>query len=193
MTECNQLRPVSICRGRPDNSRMLKSMRHSAALLILLIVPAALGASGDARSLSFYHTHTGKNLEVTYFENGAYSEEGMKQLRIFLADWRNGQEKDMDPALMDILWQIQLKSRHRDTYEVISAYRSPETNNLLRSRSSGVAKNSQHVPGKAIDVRLRGMDTGKLRDTALELQLGGVGYYRKSDFVHVDTGRVRRW
>lgn len=99
----------------------------------------------------------------------------------------------MDPALMDILWQIQLKGRHRDTYEVISAYRSPQTNQLLRSRSSGVAKNSQHVPGKAIDVRLRGMDTGKLRDIALELQLGGVGFYRKSDFVHVDTGRVRRW
>lgn len=193
MTESRQTLPVSICRRRPDNSPMLKCTTYASALFALLLLPATLGASGDARTLNFYHTHTGKSLEVTYFEDGAYRKEGMQQLRTFLADWRNGHEKDMDPELMDILWQIQLKSRHRDTYEVISAYRSPETNKLLRSRSSGVAKNSQHVPGKAIDVRLRGMDTAKLRDIALELQLGGVGYYRKSDFVHVDTGRVRRW
>lgn len=192
MTESRQSPTVSIFRGKADNPHMFNRATCLSALLALLL-PAALGASGDARTLSFYHTHTGKSLEVTYFENGAYREEGMNQLRGFLADWRNGQEQDMDPALMDILWQIQLKGRHRDTYEVISAYRSPQTNQLLRSRSSGVAKNSQHVPGKAIDVRLRGMDTGKLRDIALDLQLGGVGFYRKSDFVHVDTGRVRRW
>ena len=172
---------------------MIRRVALISFLFALFLLPVSLGASGDARTLSFYHTHTGKSLEITYFKDVSYTEEGMKQLRTFLADWRNGQEKDMDPTLMDFLWQIQLKGRHRDTYEVISAYRSPETNQLLRSRSSGVAKNSQHVPGKAIDVRLRGMDTAKLRDIALELQLGGVGYYRKSDFVHVDTGRVRRW
>ena len=193
MTESRPFLPVSICRVRPDNLRMIRLVACFSFLFALFLLPVTLGASGDARTLSFYHTHTGKSLEVTYFENGTYMDEGMSQLRTFLADWRNGQEKDMDPALMDFLWQIQLKGRHRETYEVISAYRSPETNQLLRSRSSGVAKNSQHVPGKAIDVRLRGMDTANLRDIALELQLGGVGYYRTSDFVHVDTGRVRRW
>jgi uncharacterized protein YcbK (DUF882 family) len=193
MTESERRLPVSICCGRPDNSPMIKRTTSVSALLAFLLLPAALGASGDARSLSFYHTHTGDSLEVTYFEQGEYRAEGMAQLRTFLADWRNGREQDMDPALMDILWKIQLRGRHRETYEVISAYRSPETNDLLRSRSSGVARNSQHVPGKAIDVRLRGMETSKLRDLALELQLGGVGYYRQSDFVHVDTGRVRRW
>lgn len=193
MTESKCPLAVSICRCRPDNSRMIKRMIQLTAIFAAILAPSALGASGDARTLSFYHTHTGKSLEVTYFENGAYLGGAMMQLRKFLADWRNGEEKDMDPLLMDILWQIQMRGRHRETYEVISAYRSPETNQLLRSRSGGVARNSQHIPGKAIDVRLRGMETSQLRDIALELKKGGVGYYHKSDFVHVDTGRVRRW
>jgi uncharacterized protein YcbK (DUF882 family) len=164
-----------------------------SSLTALLLFPAALGAGGDARSLSFHHTHTGRDLVVTYYQDGEYLPGGMSAITAFLADWRNGRQQDIDPDLMDILWAIQLKSRHVSTWEVISAYRSPETNALLRSRSNGVAKNSQHIPGKAIDVRLRGMETNKLRDVALQLQLGGVGYYAKSDFVHVDTGRVRRW
>jgi uncharacterized protein YcbK (DUF882 family) len=176
-----------------EKPKMLKILSCSAAFLVAQIFPAALGAGGDARTLSFFHTHTGKNLVVTYYEDGEYRPEGMAQLRQFLADWRNGQERDIDPQLMDILWEIHMSSRHMDTYEVISAYRSPATNSLLRSKSNGVAKNSQHIPGKAIDVRLRGMETSVLRDTALELKRGGVGYYAKSDFVHVDTGRVRRW
>lgn len=94
---------------------------------------------------------------------------------------------------MDILWEIQQVSGNNNAYEVISAYRSPETNKLLRKNSSGVARKSQHVLGKAIDVRLSGLETEKLRDIALELKLGGVGYYQRSNFVHVDTGRVRRW
>ena len=172
---------------------MFTRLSHFTALVITLLLPTVLGAGGDSRSLSFYHTHTGKNLVVTYYQDGEYLPAGMSAINAFLADWRNGQEKNMDPALMDILWDIQMSSRHLETYEVISAYRSPETNSLLRSRSNGVAKNSQHIPGKAIDIRLRGMDTTELRDTALQLKRGGVGYYAKSDFVHVDTGRVRRW
>lgn len=172
---------------------MIQRFTACAVLFAMLMVPVHIGASGDARSLSLYHTHTGRSLNVVYYEDGDYLPGGMAELRHFLADWRNGREQDIDPSLMDILWQIQLKARHNDTFEVISAYRSPETNALLRGRSKGVAKNSQHIPGKAIDVRLRGMDTSRLRDVALGLQLGGVGYYGKSDFVHVDTGRVRRW
>lgn len=164
-----------------------------AALGALLVVPSMLGAGGDARLLSFHHTHTGRDLSVTYFEHGTYSEEGLEQVRDFLSDWRNGERHDIDPGLLDILWRIQLAGRHVGTWEVISAYRSPETNRMLRSRSGGVAKKSQHLEGKAIDVRLRGLDTAKLHQIALDLELGGVGYYGKSDFVHVDTGRVRRW
>lgn len=172
---------------------MLVRLTLLLAVCSLSLAPSIIGASGDARALSFYHTHTGKSLDVTYYADGAYLDDGLAQLKIFLADWRNGEQQDIDPALMDVLWRIQLEGRHVATYEVISAFRSPATNEMLRGRSSGVAKNSQHVPGKAIDVRLRGMDTERLRDIALNLELGGVGYYRKSDFVHVDTGRVRRW
>ncbi len=172
---------------------MMTRITFSSVLAAALMFPSLLGASGDARTLSFYHTHTGKDLVVTYYEDGGYLADGMSKITAFLADWRTGKQKAIDPELMDILWEIQLAGRHVATYEVISAYRSPETNNLLRSRSNGVAKMSQHIPGKAIDVRLRGLDTKILRDIALSLELGGVGFYAKSDFVHVDTGRVRRW
>lgn len=172
---------------------MKKSPFILSLSLIVLSLPAAVGSISDARSLSFYHTHTGESLEVTYYEGGLYRLEPMEELRDFLADWRNGHEHEIDPELMDILWEIQRATGHRGTYEVISSYRSPQTNEFLRSKSNGVARKSQHLLGKAIDVRLRGLETRKLRDTALELKLGGVGYYEKSDFVHVDTGRVRRW
>lgn len=159
----------------------------------LISVPNAFGSMGDARTLKFYHTHTQKQIEVTYFREGDYQDEELDRLDHFLSDWRNGQGREIDPELMDILWEIQQATGSRGTYEVISAYRSPETNAMLSSRSSGVAKNSQHLRGKAIDVRLRDVDTHVLRDAALELKRGGVGYYAKSDFVHVDTGRVRSW
>ena len=172
---------------------MQKSTTIVTTVLALSLPQAPTGASGDARTLSFYHTHTGKELTVTYYDDGAYLPDGLARLESYLADWRNGHQHGVDPKLMDILWQIQLRARNTGTWEVISAYRSPETNAMLRKRSGGVAKKSQHLEGKAIDVRLRGLDTKKLHQIALDLQLGGVGYYAKSDFVHVDTGRVRRW
>ena len=172
---------------------MQKTVTVLGALLLLLAPQNRTGASGDARTLSFYHTHTGKELTVTYFENGDYLPDGLARLENYLSDWRNGHRHQMDPELMDFLWRIQLNARHVDTWEVISAYRSPETNAMLRKKSNGVARKSQHLEGKAIDVRLRGLDTRRLQQVALDLKLGGVGYYEKSDFVHVDTGRVRRW
>jgi len=159
----------------------------------LFVLSGTQGSSGDERSLKFYHTHTGKSLQVTYYTGGRYLPDAMTELSVFLADWRDGKQRDMDPELMNILWRIQQISASKEAYEVISAYRSEETNALLHSRSKGVAKNSQHVLGKAIDVRLRGLDLERLRETARDLQLGGVGYYPGSDFVHVDTGRVRYW
>jgi uncharacterized protein YcbK (DUF882 family) len=166
----------------------------AVALTIGLVsFPNAFGNIGQKRQLDFYHTHTGEQLSVTYFRDGDYQPAALEQLNRFLSDWRNGKGREIDPQLLDILWEIQQVTGIQGTYEVISAYRSPETNAMLRSRSSGVSKNSQHLHGKAIDVRLRGLNTRELRDTALELKRGGVGYYAKSDFVHVDTGRVRSW
>jgi uncharacterized protein YcbK (DUF882 family) len=162
-------------------------------VLLFALTPIAIGSTGESRSLKFFHTHTHKTLEVTYYRDGDYQPESLQELYDFLSDWRNGDQHPIDPGVMDILWEIQQVAGNNNSYEVISAYRSPETNELLRAQSAGVARKSQHLLGKAIDVRLRGVETKKLRDIALKLRLGGVGYYQASDFVHVDTGRVRRW
>jgi uncharacterized protein YcbK (DUF882 family) len=115
------------------------------------------------------------------------------QINAFLSDFRTGDVEVFDPELLDLIHDVRESLNSSGTFEIISAYRSPKTNEMLRSQSSGVARNSQHVLGKAIDVRLRGIETSRLRDTAIELQRGGVGYYAQSNFVHLDTGRVRRW
>ena len=169
---------------------------HSIILLILTlaIVPVATTESkADERQLSFYHTHTSESLTVTYFREGEYVPSALAELNRFLRDFRTGDAADMDPAVFDILFDVQTKSGSTGTYQIISAYRSPATNEMLRDNSNGVARNSQHLLGKAIDVRLTDIDSTELRDVALSLQRGGVGYYEESDFVHVDTGRVRQW
>jgi uncharacterized protein YcbK (DUF882 family) len=178
----------------------MQAVRATKLVIMTLAITAGLAkmsgssaANDDVRSLKFYHTHTQRSLEVTYYRGGRYDAEGLEQIRQFLADWRDGDQLDLDPGLFDILWNIERATGHSDTWEVISAYRSPKTNEMLRARSSGVAKNSQHLLGRAIDVRLRGLDLAMLRDTAKELEMGGVGYYPGSDFVHVDTGRIRYW
>lgn len=172
----------------------MKSFLKTTLLLIGMTAVSTLsGNTGGERMLKFFHTHTGDNLQVIYFRQGRYDQGALDQLKVFMADWRDGKQHDMDPELMDILWQLQQVTGSTNTWEVISAYRSPETNAKLRSRSSGVAKNSQHLLGTAIDVRLRGMDLKVLRDNARGLKLGGVGYYARSNFIHVDTGRVRYW
>jgi uncharacterized protein YcbK (DUF882 family) len=170
--------------------------KHWIILPIAILVIAPFGATNsktDERELSFYHTHTSESLTVTYFRDGEYVASALTQLDDYLGDFRTGEATNMDPAVFDILHEIQMESGSMGTYEIISAYRSPETNEMLRGNSNGVAKNSQHLLGKAIDVRLTDLDTAALRDVALSLQRGGVGYYDKSDFVHVDTGRVRQW
>ena len=115
------------------------------------------------------------------------------EFNIFLSDFRTGDMVVIDPELLDLIYDVRASLGTAATFEVISAYRSPKTNEMLRGRSNGVAKNSQHVLGNAIDVRLRDVASTDLRDAAIALQRGGVGYYKESDFVHIDTGRVRRW
>ena len=172
---------------------MPRFFKISLMLVGLVAINGLSGNTIDERTLKFYHTHTGKVLEVAYYRQGEYDAAALARLKVFLADWRDGKQLDLDPELMDILWQIQQATGNNDTWEVISAYRSPQTNEMLRSKSSGVAKKSQHLLGHAIDVRLNGVDLKVLHDTARNLKLGGVGYYPGSDFIHVDTGRVRYW
>lgn len=169
------------------------------ALLGMILTSGAAPSLGTdiakSRELSFYHTHTGKRLSVVYWRDGEYVESALEDVNDFLSDFRTGDRVDMDPQLLDLIYDVRASLGSDATFQVISAYRSPKTNEMLRSRraSSGVAKKSQHLLGKAIDVRLEGIQTANLRDAAIALQRGGVGYYEASDFVHMDTGRVRRW
>jgi len=149
--------------------------------------------STEDRTLAFHHTHTDEKLVVRYFTAGRYDAEALSRLDHLLRDFRTGDERKMDRKLYDLLHEVHTATGSEGTFEIISAYRSPETNAMLRSKSKGVAEGSLHVKGKAIDLRLTDVETLRLRDTALALKRGGVGYYPKSDFVHLDTGRVRRW
>jgi uncharacterized protein YcbK (DUF882 family) len=158
-----------------------------------LMLPLRRAGAVDERQLAFFHTHTGKRLDVVYKRNGEFVPEALSVINTFLSDFRTGDVADMDPHLLDLIYDLREATGSESTYEVISAYRSPATNDMLRQRSGGVAKNSQHLLGKAIDVRLSDVDLTKLRDTAIAMQRGGVGYYASPNFVHIDTGRVRRW
>jgi uncharacterized protein YcbK (DUF882 family) len=147
----------------------------------------------DRRSLSFVHTHTAETLSTVYFQNGNYLAPSLEHVNHFLRDFRTNEVHSIDPGLLDILFDLQAQAHHAGPFEVISGYRSPQTNAQLRSQSNAVAEHSMHMEGRAIDIRLRGFATVKLRDLAIALHRGGVGYYPASDFVHVDTGRVRVW
>jgi uncharacterized protein YcbK (DUF882 family) len=163
------------------------------ALLLLIGLGVSNAALHDQRELSFYHTHTGKALSVVYYKDGVYLPAALQNIDDFLKDFRNGERHDIDPALLDVLYDIKVKTGTHAPFEVISAYRSPQTNQMLRDTTVGVAQHSMHMQGQAIDVRLPDVKLAKLRDVALHLQRGGVGFYPTSEFVHVDTGRIRRW
>lgn len=171
-----------------------------APLILAFILACVAGVSqgkleNHERRLSFYHTHTGNHLDVVYSRNGVYIPSALEEINRFLYDFRTGDNAEMDPELLDLIYEVRAALGSEGTYQVVSAYRSPKTNEMLRGRSpkSGVAKNSQHLLGKAIDVRLEGVKTAYLRDTALAMNRGGVGFYEASDFVHLDTGRPRSW
>ena len=161
--------------------------------LVLLLSRTPADAAGNQRQLDFYHTHTKESLAIVYHDGNDYIAAALEQINHFLSDFRTGLVHAIDPATLDILFTLRTELGGEDTFEIISAYRSPETNAMLRKQGRGVARRSQHLEGKAIDVRLRSVDTTRLRDAAIKLQLGGVGYYRESNFVHVDSGRVRTW
>ena len=154
---------------------------------------SALLPDRSRRSLSLFNTHTSERLGVCYFENGAYCPDAMKRINHILRDHRTGDLEAMDTRLMDLLFTVNQRLGTGSPFHIISGYRSPRTNARLRKQSSGVAKFSYHMLGRAIDIRLPGCDTHKLRQTCLDLKRGGVGYYPRSDFVHLDTGAFRTW
>jgi len=170
-------------------------LHNMAGIATGLIVPQRMlqAASSHERSLSFVHLHTGEKLNATYWADGEYVDENLHALNRLLRDHRSGERHTMDKGLFDLLFSLQRTMDTTRPFHVISAYRSPKTNNLLRGNSTGVAKRSLHMQGKAMDIRLPGRDLQQLHKAARALKVGGVGLYTKSGFVHVDTGRVRYW
>lgn len=154
-------------------------------------------SSAEVRSLKLFFTHTGERATITFKRDGKYDPKGLAQINRFLRDWRRNEPARMDPRLLDLVWEVYQRAGAKDYINIVSAYRSPATNNMLRgrSRSTGVAKNSQHMLGKAMDFYIPGVKLARLREVAMQMQVGGVGYYPTSGspFVHLDVGKVRAW
>jgi uncharacterized protein YcbK (DUF882 family) len=161
-----------------------------------LAAPAIVRAQGltaGVRRAALHNLHTGDSFNEVFYANGAYLPDALAEAMRVLRDWRNGEEHPMDPRLFDTLHAISDRLDTNRPFQVISGYRSPHTNAMLHERSSGVAEHSQHMLGKAIDVRVEGVQLSYLHGAALDVRAGGVGYYPVSNFVHVDVARVRQW
>jgi uncharacterized protein YcbK (DUF882 family) len=160
-----------------------------------LVVPQAFAglAKQRERKIALINLHTGEKLNATYWAEGEYQQSELKAINHILRDHRTGDIKKIDPKLLNLLTLLHHNMDGKQPFHVISGYRSPFTNAQLSQQSSGVAKKSFHMKGMAIDIRLPGRDLAKLNKQALKLRAGGVGYYPKSDFIHVDTGHVRSW
>lgn len=184
--------PSPRTNGAPAAKSPLWRALSMAAVALALLAPQA--AKAQTRTLELYFTHTKESIKVVYKRNGRYDPSGLRELNRFLRDWRRNESTKMDPELFDLLWELQQEFGGKKIY-VVSAYRSPATNAMLRSRSRGVAKNSQHMVGHAIDFYIPGANLAKLRAEGIRRQVGGVGYYPNSGspFVHMDVGRVRAW
>jgi uncharacterized protein YcbK (DUF882 family) len=154
---------------------------------------AETGSAAGARHLTLKNLHTPEVLDVVYRHGDQYVPEALAQAEAVLRDYRTGDRHPIDPELLDILYDVAQSIGVEPVFSVISGYRSPQTNALLHERSAGVASHSLHMEGRAIDVRLSHVNCADLADRALEMKRGGVGYYRQSDFVHLDTGRIRTW
>jgi uncharacterized protein YcbK (DUF882 family) len=181
---------------------LLKAIRAGAcggaAFLVVLLGAESLQnatANGDTRTITFHHIHLKEDTTITYKVNGRYDQAALQKVNQALRDWRTGQPTNMDPHLIDALWEVYRETGAREPIHIIGGYRSPATNAMLRRRSSGVAKFSQHMLGKAIDFYIPDVSLESIRDAGLRLQRGGVGFYPSSGapFVHMDVGSVRHW
>ncbi len=178
-----------------EEIRSRRSLLKTAGFLVPLALVSlpALARTRGPRQLSFYHTHTSEKLDVVYAEDGVYIPNALNEINYLLRDFRSGHIHAIEPRLLDILHGVQERTGSAGQFEVISGFRSVATNEMLRHQSTGVAQNSLHLKGQAIDVRLTGAATRNLRRAAVAMRQGGVGYYPTADFVHLDTGRFRTW
>lgn len=163
------------------------------AATTVLGCPAVARARKLERSIAMRNFHTGESVKTVYWANGHYLKEALSRINFVLRDFRTEEVHEIDTKLIDLLHKLKMHTGTRKPFHVISGYRSPETNTMLRKTTNGVAKNSFHLQGKAVDVYLPDYDVGRLRRAAMSFSAGGVGYYPESGFIHVDTGPVRYW
>lgn len=181
----------------PGTESVDRQRRKLAAFLFA--APAILTHGREALAsvppLQLRHLHTEERLVIFRPPGGSFDRDQLSHIQWFLRDFRTGDTHDINPRLLEAMWRIQQRTDSEGTFEIISAYRSPATNDMLRNRSanSGVARKSHHMSGNALDIRHSEVGVGGLRKTALSLRMGGVGYYPKSGFIHIDTGKVRSW
>jgi uncharacterized protein YcbK (DUF882 family) len=176
-----------------DNPTRRLLLRASLAGSVLALAPLSRVWAASERSLSLRNLHTGEHISQPYWMEGNYLPDSLSAINTVLRDHRSGEVYPIDPGLLDLLSALQQRVNSRRGYEVISGYRSPASNAMLHSKSSGVATRSLHMQGQAIDIRLPGTELARLHRAALEMKAGGVGLYTASNFIHVDTGRVRYW
>jgi uncharacterized protein YcbK (DUF882 family) len=177
---------------RMQRRHFLRTLASIAPVLALPRVASAIPVG--PRVLTFAHLHTAERLEVEYMDGARYLPDALTAVNHLLRDFRTGDVHEIDPALLDLLHALRASTGSRRPFEIISGYRSPRTNAMLRRQGGGgVAASSLHMQGQAIDIRVGDVGLRSLRDAALDLGRGGVGYYPASNFVHVDTGHVRRW
>jgi len=173
-------------------------LKISAQAVLCSVFPvtaiASMGRlSAPKRNLFLFNTHTGEKLDVCYYARGRYQPEALEEINNIFRDYRTGEIRPIRKELLNLLHSISKKLDQPARFHIISGYRSPKTNAELRKKSKYVAKNSLHIQGEAVDIRIPDYDTRCLRKVCMKLKAGGVGYYRKSDFVHVDVGPVRHW
>lgn len=196
---------ISALHTQSGRKTRLASAQLAARLLFSLFAVVLMGLGGllanpgaahaESRTLNIEFVHTGERASITFKRNGRYDPKGLKQLNYILRDWRRNEPTKMDPRLFDLVWEVYRQSRAKGYIKVVSAYRSPATNAMLRSRSKGVAKESQHMRGTAMDFYIPGVPLKTLREIGVKMQAGGVGYYPNSGspFVHMDVAGVRAW
>ncbi|HUF86415.1 MAG TPA: DUF882 domain-containing protein [Thermohalobaculum sp.] len=171
----------------------LASLSAVAAAPALASAPAVLRGAGQFRKLAMVNDRTGEWLDTIYWADGGYIPEALKAVNHILRDWREDRARDMDPRLIDILAATHAKLECAEPFEVVSGYRTPQTNALLRRRSKAVAKNSYHIKGMAVDISMKSRSVAQISRAGLSLGAGGVGRYSRSEFVHLDCGPVRDW
>jgi uncharacterized protein YcbK (DUF882 family) len=191
-TKAAMAHPANRAAAKPSTQAQVRAARYGGFMMAPAPPPPVLDTTSP-RTLSLENVNSGESLTVTYWSDGAYQRGALDKLNHFLRDSREGAETEMDPLLFDVLWHTQMHVGFTGTVEVLSAYRSPTSNAWLASVSRGVASDSQHMNGNAMDISMPGVPVFKIRQVARSLGMGGVGFYPRSGFVHIDTGPVRYW